>query len=133
MAYNYSTLNKTELSFLVDKFGALARGSQKGDLIAALEERSPSEQDVKDALKKRREDIEKMDPNHKEPSFLRDDDVLLIRMRRANPRFDFRTYTFTQEHPFVLMSTPDAQALMQFETGFLIATPQEAKEYYGRS
>jgi hypothetical protein len=133
MAYNYSTLNKTELSFLVDRFSALAKGNQKGDLIAALEERNPSEQDVKDALKKRREDIEKMDPNHKEPAFLRNDDVLLIRMRRQNPRFDFRSYTFTQEHPFVLMPTADAQALMQFEKGFLIATPQEAREYYGRN
>jgi hypothetical protein len=131
--YDFLSLNKPELAFLADEFGALVKGTTKQDFADALSERPITADDVKEALKQRQQRILESHPNHKEPVILKDDDVTLIRMRRANPTFEYRNYTFTQQHPYVLMSVADANDLLRMETGFLMASPEEAKEFYGRS
>jgi len=130
--YNYQPLNKIELTFLADAFGALVKGNDKAAMIAALEEKQLTPDEVKDALRLRRERITSSHPNHQEPVILRDDDVQLIRMRRANPSYEYRRHVFTQEHPYVLMSVKDASDLLNLETGFVIASAEEAKAFYGR-
>lgn len=131
--YNYEPLNKTVLAYLADTFGALVKGNDKGAYVAALKERQIDAEEVKGALRLREQKIAESHPNHKEPVIQRDDDVLLVRMRRANPSYEYRRYTFTQDHPYVLMSVADANDLFKLETGFVIATPEEAREYYGRN
>jgi hypothetical protein len=131
--YDFMSLNKPELSFLADEFGVLVKGNNKQDFVTALEERQVTPDEVKEALKQRQQRILESHPNHKEPVILKDDDVTLIRMRRANPMYEYRNHTFTQQHPYVLMSVADANDLLRMETGFLVASPEEVKEFYGRS
>ena len=59
-----------------------------------------------------------------------DKDSVLVRMTRANFRYDIMGYTFTKEHPFVAMKEEDAQEIFDREEGFRMATPREVQEYY---
>ena len=51
-------------------------------------------------------------------------------MERNNHSYQTMGYTFSTEHPFVAMATSDAQKIFDMETGFRVATPREAQEYY---
>lgn len=55
---------------------------------------------------------------------------VLVKMERQNPYYEVAGKTFTSEHPFVVMTPTEAQAIFDFEDGFRIATPREASEYY---
>lgn len=61
--------------------------------------------------------------------------TLLVRMTRSNPRYDAeangRLYTFTRSAPFCVMPEEDADVIVEREEGFRIATPREAREFYG--
>jgi ribosomal protein S1 len=57
--------------------------------------------------------------------------AVLIRMDRRNPTYELRGYTFTQQHPFALTTEEDANWILENERGFRIASPKEAKEFYG--
>jgi hypothetical protein len=59
-------------------------------------------------------------------------DMYLIKMERENPYYEFRGYKFTTEHPFAVMPAADADKILKNESGFSIATPSEANEYYNR-
>lgn len=124
-------LNKTELKYLADEFGAVPTGTSAKDFIEALVAMSVDDAKAKASLKRRREALEKQDPNYQEGPVAQGEPVMLIRMRRQNPTFQWRDYEFTQTHPYVLMKKTDAEALMTFERGFVQATPQEAREHYG--
>lgn len=55
---------------------------------------------------------------------------VLMKMVRANPTYQIRGYTFTKKHPFVLVSSDDADYIIDNLDGFRIASPREAEEYY---
>lgn len=56
----------------------------------------------------------------------------LLKMRRANRRYDIRGYTFTADHPYALVTADDAEAITDIDPeGFVYATPKELKEFYG--
>ena len=57
-------------------------------------------------------------------------DEVLVRMTRANYRYDILGHTFTKEHPFIAMKEDDAQKIFDVEEGFRLATPKEAQEFY---
>jgi len=59
----------------------------------------------------------------------REKDVL-VKMDRQNPHFEVAGKTFTKDHPFVICTEDEAQAIFDLEHGFHIATPREAAEYY---
>lgn len=129
---NYlKSLNKEELKHLVNKFGAVPVKDTRDASVDALLEKGVSDEQAKEALSARKAALEKANPNYREDAVKKDDKVMLIKMRRANPTFEFRNYRFTKENPFVLMREDDASALLSFERGFVTATPQEAREYYG--
>lgn len=56
--------------------------------------------------------------------------VVLVKMERENPRYDIRGHKFTRENPFALVREDDADYILAQE-GFKVASPREAKEYYG--
>jgi hypothetical protein len=56
---------------------------------------------------------------------------VLLKMERENPRYEIRGYKFTQKDPFVLVQNDDADFILSNEEGFKMATPREAKEFYG--
>ena len=58
------------------------------------------------------------------------EDTVLVRMTRANFRYDIHGYTFTNDHPFVAMSEEDAQKIFDTEEGFRLATPKEVQDFY---
>ena len=66
-----------------------------------------------------------------DPKAERTEDTELVRMTRANFRYDILGHTFTQAHPFVAMSKKQAQEIFDKEEGFRLATPTEVQEYYG--
>jgi hypothetical protein len=59
-----------------------------------------------------------------------EDDLVLVRMTRANRSYEVRGHRYTTEHPFALVTEATADFLIEVETGFRMATPKEAREYY---
>lgn len=131
--FNFQTFSRIELNYLADKFEALVKGNQKKDFADALVAKGVTEEAAKEALKERAKKILESHPNHQSAIITNEDTILLVRMRRANPSYKYRNYHFTREHPYVLMRTDDANDLLKMETGFVLATPEEVKEFYGRS
>jgi hypothetical protein len=56
---------------------------------------------------------------------------VLVKMDRQNVYYGTRWGEFSRQHPFKVLSWEDAKALMDNETGFRLANPSEAEEYYG--
>ena len=61
---------------------------------------------------------------------VKQEDLVLVKMTRANFRYDILGHTFTKEHPFVAMDKDTAQAMFDKEEGVVMATPKEVQEFY---
>ena len=129
---SFETLKLSELKKVAEDFGVdIEELKSKKDIIAQLAEEGVSwsvyqktVQDVNDAT----EEIEilpKFDPK-KDIS----GDKVLVKMERANFRYDILGFTFTREHPFVAMNEENAQEIFDREDGFRLATPKEAQDFY---
>jgi hypothetical protein len=57
--------------------------------------------------------------------------MVLVKMTRRNWSYQTRGYYFTRDHPFQLVAEDDADYLVEEDGGFQIASPKEAREYYG--
>jgi hypothetical protein len=129
---SFETLKLAEIKKVAEDFGVdIESLKSKNDIIAALAEEGVTwaiyEKTIKDVADAA-EEIEvlpKFDPKKNQ-----DKDAVLVRMERANFRYDTMGYTFTREHPFVAMSEEDAQAIFDKEEGFRLATPREAQDFY---
>ena len=103
----------------------------KADLIAALSDEGVTwavyEKTIKD-VDENKEEIEIL-PTF-DPKKEQDKDSVLVKMERANFRYDILGFTFTKEHPFVAMSPDNAQAIFDKEAGFRLATPKEVQDFY---
>jgi hypothetical protein len=129
---SFETLKIAELKQVAEDFGVdIESLKSKTDIIAALSEEgvtwavySKTLKDVDDA-KEEIEVLPKFDPKKEQ-----DKDSVLVRMTRANFRYDTMGYTFTKDHPFVAMSEDQAQAIFDKEEGFRLATPKEAQDFY---
>lgn len=55
----------------------------------------------------------------------------LLKMERLNTLYEAYGRTFTREHPYVVMSEDEAQNIIDNHEGFRLASPGEAKAYYG--
>lgn len=130
---SFDTLKVGELKTIAEDFAVETEGlKNKQDIIAALAEEGVTYEvyaktlkDVEDA----KEEIEILPVF--DPKAERTEDTVLVRMTRANFRYDILGHTFTQEHPFVAIHTDSAQAIFDTEEGFRLATPKEVQEYYG--
>ncbi len=130
---SFDTLKVKELKQLAENFAVDTDGlKNKADIIAALAEEGVTWSVYQNTLKNIEESkeeapeiIPRFDPNQK-----LDDDMVLVRMTRANYRYDVVGHTFTREHPFVAMRPDQAQKIFDKEEGFRLATPREVQEYY---
>ena len=129
---SFDTLKVAELKKIAEDFAVETNSlKNKNDIIAALAEEGVTwavyEKTIKsiDDSKEEKEVLPKFDPNK-----LQDKDTVLVRMTRANFRYDILGHTFTKEHPFVAMKEEDAQAIFDKEEGFRLATPKEAQDFY---
>jgi hypothetical protein len=129
---SFDTLKVAELKAIATEFAVDTENLKtKKDVIAALAEEgvtwSVYEKTVED-IAENTEEIEilpKFDINTVDLK-----DSVLVRMTRANMRYDIQGKTFTQSHPFVAMSEDDAQAIFDKEEGFRLATPKEVQDFY---
>ena len=129
---SFETLKLAELKQVAEDFAVDIDGlKNKDSIIAALAEEgvtwavySKTQKDIEEAV----EEIEilpKFDPKAEQP-----EDTVLVRMTRANFRYDIMGFTFTKEHPFVAMSKEKAQGIFDKEEGFRLATPTEVQDFY---
>lgn len=121
-----------ELKKIAEDFAVSTEGlKNKADIIAAL-----SEEGVTFAIYAKTVDIKEDEAEMIEEEVLpksdktQSADNVLVRMTRANFRYDIMGYTFTKDHPFVAMKEEDAQKIFDVEEGFRLATPREAQEFY---
>ena len=131
---SFETLKVSELKKIAEDFAVEIDGlKNKADIIAALSEEgvtwavySKTVKDIEDSVEEDGvEVLPKFDPKKENP-----EDTVLVRMTRANFRYDILGHTFTKEHPFVAMSQKDAQSIFDKEEGFRLATPKEVQEFY---
>jgi len=133
---SFDTLKVAELRKVAEDFAVDTDGlKNKADIIAALAEEGVTWSVYQKTIK----DIEKAEDEFSEdseeilPRFNPDsqpEDTMLVRMTRENHRYDILNYTFTKEHPFVAMTSENAQEIFDKEEGFRLATPKEVQEYY---
>lgn len=130
---SFDTLKIAELKKIAEDFGVSTDElKNKNDVIAALAEEGvtwavyqKTIKDIEDNLEEAPEPQAKFDPKKE----ISEDDVL-VRMTRANFRYDILGFTFTKDHPFVAMNKDQAQAIFDKEEGFRLANPKEVQEFY---
>lgn len=129
---SFDTLKVAELKKIAEDFAVDTDSlKNKNDIIAALAEEGVTwavyEQTIK-KIEDEKEEIEILPKFDKGQKLT--EDMVLVRMTRANFRYDIMGHTFTSDHPFVAMSSNDAQAIFDKEEGFRPATPKEAQDFY---
>jgi len=130
---SFDTLKLAELKQVAEDFAVDITGlKNKETIIAALAEEgvtwgiySKTKENIEEAEDIMDEVLPKFDPKASQP-----EDTVLVRMTRANFRYDILGYTFTKEHPFVAMTKDQAQAIFDAEEGFRLATPSEVQNFY---
>lgn len=130
---SFDKLKVNELKAIAEEFAVETEGlKNKQDIIAALAEEGVTYEVYAKTLKDVEEASEEIEvlPVF-DPKAERTEDTELVRMTRANFRYDILGHTFTQAHPFVAMSKKQAQEIFDKEEGFRLATPTEVQEYYG--
>jgi len=129
---SFETLKLTELKKVAEDFGVEIEGLKgKTDIIAALAEEGVTWSIYLKTIKDIEENTEEIEVLPKfDVKKAQDQDSVLVRMTRANYRYDTMGFTFTKDHPFVAMSEEEAQQIFDKEEGFRLATPKEAQEFY---
>lgn len=130
---SFETLKVSELKQIAEDFGVDIEGiKNKTEIIAALSEEgvtwavySKTLDNLEEAEDMSVEVLPKFDPK-KELA----EDTVLVRMERANFRYDIQGFTFTKEHPYVAMHKDYAQKIFDKEEGFRLATPKEVQDFY---
>lgn len=131
---SFDTLKVAELKKIAEDFAVDVESlKNKNDIIAALAEEGVTWAVYSKTIEKMEEEAEdvseevlpKFDPKKDQPQ-----DTVLVRMTRANFRYDIMGHTFTKDHPFVAMKDKEAQAIFDKEEGFRLATPKEVQEFY---
>ncbi|MFZ9740588.1 MAG: hypothetical protein ACO3DP_01215 [Candidatus Nanopelagicaceae bacterium] len=131
---SFETLKVSELKKIAEDFAVEIDGlKNKADIIAALSDEGVTWTVYQKTVEDIQESIE-ADEYEILPKFdmkkAQEADTVLVKMTRANFRYDVEGYTFTKDHPFVAMSEEDAQLIFDKEEGFRLATPKEVQEYY---
>jgi hypothetical protein len=131
---SFETLKVSELKKIAEDFAVDTEGlKNKADIIASLAEEGVTWAVYSKTLEKIEEDeddmavevLPKFDPKAEHSA-----GTVLVRMTRANFRYDIMGHTFTKEHPFVALSEDVAQEIFDKEEGFRLASPREVQEYY---
>lgn len=111
----------------------VSESNTRTELIAALEESEISWSNYKKFVAGNDEQTE--EPIVEEAKEVLFNKMVLLKMERKNARFDILGRTFTREQPFQVMSEHEAQDIIDTADtmggGFRIASPAEAKSYFG--
>jgi UDP-N-acetyl-D-mannosaminuronate dehydrogenase len=129
---SFLDLKITELRKVADSFGVdVTDAKTKQEIAAILEEEGISYQmyDKFTGAEKQEIEVPEIEKKKRE-KIMKTTDAVLVKMERGNFSYQALGHTFTQEHPFVAMSESDAQKIFDTQSGFRLATPREAQEYY---
>lgn len=130
---SFDTLKVSELRKIAEDFAVETTGLKtKTDIIAALADEGVTWSVYQNTLEKiadSADESEEVLPRF-DAKATQAENTVLVKMTRANYRYDIAGFTFTKEHPFVAMPEDDAQKIFDKEEGFRIATPKEVQEYY---
>ena len=127
---SFDTLKISELKKIAEDFGVdIENKKNKNDIIALLAEEGVTWSVYSKTIDNLEEEdmITEEKPKAKSSN---SEDTVLVRMTRANFRYDILGHTFTKEHPIVAMDKSQAQAIFDKEEGFRLATPNEVQEFY---
>jgi hypothetical protein len=128
---SFDTLKVAELKTIAEDFAVDTDGlKNKKDIIAALAEEGVTYSVYAKTLQTLEEAAEEIEILPKFDPKAQIEDSVLVRMTRANFRYDIHGHTFTNDHPFVAMSEEDAQKIFDTEEGFRLATPKEVQDFY---
>ena len=129
----FEKLKEEDLRKIAEEFGVEVTAKDKpAELVRAIEEDGVTPEMVAKTIPGLATDLEaavesvKADvaaEKAKEPQ-------ILLRMDRANSRYDVRGVTFTRDNPFALMAESDALWVIKNVEGIRRADPEEAAEYY---
>jgi len=129
---SFDNMKVAELKQIAEDFAVPAENlKSKKDLIAALAEEGVTwsvyakTQENLENPDFKEEIIPKFDPKQKLAP-----DTVLVRMTRANQRYDILGFTFTKDHPFVPMGQDKAQDIFDREEGFRLSTAKEVQDFY---
>lgn len=128
---SFNAMKLDELKSVAETFAVdYESAKNKADLVALLAEEGVSYEMYQKFI-----DAEKVDqePRPNKSGTTGPDksgNQVLVKMERRNPRYDIRGFTFTRENPFIVMSEKDAQDIFDSQSGFRLATPKEAQEFY---
>lgn len=126
---SFSKFKIGELRQIAESFGVeIPAKTTKEGIILLFEEEGISYDMYEKFSGAEKEDIE--DDSLPAPSLEVTQNSILVKMDRRNPSYQVGRYTFTQQHPFMVMTEDDAQRIFDTESGFRVATPREAQEYY---
>lgn len=130
---SFSSMKVHELRDIASSFGVdLGDARNKADIIAHLAEEGVTwdiYNNVSTAERPVDTEIETF-YQKKQTGPADGENLILVKMERANPLYEVNSYTFTSKHPFVAMPEEDAQEIFDREKGFRIATPKEARSFY---
>lgn len=131
---SFNTLKVSELKKIAEDFGVdLEDNKNKNDIIAALAEEGVTWEVYQKTIVDIEEAVEEVDTAVLPKQDLRNgapENTALVRMTRANFRYDIKGYTFTKDHPFVAMPIEDAEEIFKIEEGFRLATHTEVQDFY---
>lgn len=128
---SFNTLNKEQLLYAAE-FADLdvSNDNTKAEIIAALEEIGFTWNNYKKFIQQ-----DEVAEKASEPTNVRFDQMVLLKMDRKNPTFDILGRRFTKLQPFQVMTADEAQEIIDavepIGGGFRIANPSEAKSFFG--
>lgn len=128
---SFDTLKISELKQIAEDFAVDTDSlKNKKDIIAALSEEGVTWSVYSKTLEKLADEdmAEEILPKYDKKDLT--EDTVLVRMTRANFRYDIVGFTFTNDHPFVPMHKDKAQEIFDKEEGFRLATPNEVQDFY---
>jgi hypothetical protein len=130
---SFTTLKIAELRQIAEDFAVdLPNSKNKAEIVAALAEEGvtwdvyqKTIKNIEDEAVEMEEVFPKFDPKKEQP-----ENTVLVKMTRANFRYDTLGFTFTKEHPFVAMPSEKAEEIFEKEEGFRLATATEVQDFY---
>jgi hypothetical protein len=129
---SFDTLKVAELKQIAEDFAVdIAEQKGKKDIIAALAEEGVTWAIYQKSKAIEEEELEMNETLPKPPlKAVKEEDMVLVKMNRANFSYEIMGHRFTKEHPFIAMDKDTAQAIFDKEEGFVLATPAEVQEFY---
>jgi len=130
---SFTELKLPELKKIADSFGVdISDIKTKNEVVSRLAEEGITWQmyDKFNNAEKEEVKVPAIEQKKRSATSANKSNSVLVKMERTNHSYQVGGYTFTDQHPFVAMPEENAQQIFDRQTGFRLATPREAQEFY---